>query len=166
MSDLAGDNRPTARPQTRPATGPVLLPLLLFFAAMILSVDFTVISLRPLKALQIPYPRWLDYSHFLIPGSCAAAWLVMRHWWPNASAILTVVLCFTLVPLVPRYAENQIAKVPVTRWIDGNDLKSIEDRLGVPISEQGSRDGTVVMVAPANELRIRTELARLALLGG
>ena len=166
MPDIQKDNRTAAQPQTRPPPGPVLLPLLLFAGAMILSADFTVISLRPLKALQIPYPRWLDYSHFLFPGGCAGIWLVLRRWWPNGSAILAVVLCFTLVPLVPRYAESQIAKVPVNRWIDGNDLKSMEDRLGVPISEQGSADGTAVMVAPVNEQRVRTELARLRLLGG
>jgi hypothetical protein len=52
----------------------------------------------------------------------------------------------------------------VTRWIDSNDLESIRSNLGVPVTEQGSREGNFVIVAPANEPRVRAELARLQLL--
>jgi hypothetical protein len=132
---------------------------------MFMGAGITVISLRPLKALQVSYPGWMDYSHFLIPGACAIVWILSFRKWPNAGAIVAVLLCATLLPLVPRYAESRVAKVPVTRWIDSNDLKSIEDRVGVPVTEQGSREGTFVIVAPANEQRVRAELARLNLLG-
>jgi len=165
MSGIAINNPPVER-RKRPSSVAVLLPPLIFLAAMFMGAGITVISLRPLKALQIAYPGWMDYSHFLIPGACAIVWLVLLRKWPNAGAIVAVLLCFTLLPLIPRYAESRVAKVPVTRWIDSNDLKSIEATVGVPVTEQGSREGTFVIVAPSNELRVRAELARLKLLGG
>ncbi|HEY1341312.1 MAG TPA: hypothetical protein VGF59_27570 [Bryobacteraceae bacterium] len=165
MANIAIE-KPPVEPRKRPSSTPILLPPLLFLAAMMMGADFTAIDLRPLKALQIHYPMWMDYAHFLIPGACAVVWLVSLRKWPNAGAVVSVLLCFTLVPLIPRYAESRIGKVPVTRWIDSNDLKSIEATLGVPLFEQGSREGTFVIVAPANEPQLRAELARLQLLGG
>jgi hypothetical protein len=84
---------------------------------------------------------------------------------PNAGAIIAVLLCFTLVSFIPRYAESRVAKVPVTRWIEPDDWKSIEVGAGARVFEQGSREGTFVIVAPENEHRVRAELARLQLLG-
>jgi hypothetical protein len=165
MADIV-INTPPVEPRKRSSSASIFLPPLLFFGAMFMAADFTSVTLRPLKMLQIQYPQWMDYAHFLIPGACAAVWLASLRIWPNAGAIVTVFLCFTLVPLIPHYAENLVAKVPVARWIDSNDLKSMESRLGVPIFEQGSRDGAFVLVAPANEHRVRAELARLQFLGG
>lgn len=164
MGDIAIDNTP-AEPRNRPSSASIFLPPLLFLGAMIMAADFTAITLGPLKVLQIPYPKWMDYSPFLIPVACAVVWPVSLRKWPNAAPIVAVLLCFTLVLLIPRYAEGRVAKLRVTRWIDSNDLKSIEDRLGIPVFEQGSREGTFVIVAPANEHRVRAELARLQLLG-
>jgi hypothetical protein len=164
MADIALDNPPARR--KRPSSASILLPPLLFFGAMMMGADFTAITLMPLKALQIPYPRWMDYSHFLIPGGCTIVWLVSLWKWPNAGAIVAVLSCFTILPLIPRHAESLVAKVPVVRWIDSSDLKSIENRLDIPIFERGSRDGEFVIVAPANVQRVRAELARLHLLAG
>jgi hypothetical protein len=164
MADTAINTAPVEL-RKRPPSASILLPPLIFLGAMFMAAGFTTISLRPLKVLQIAYPRWMDYSHFLIPGACAVLWLMSFRKWPNAGAIVAVLLCSTLLPLIPRYAESRVAKVPVTRWIDSNDLKSIEGTLGVPVFEQGSREGTFVIVAPANEQRVRVELARLQLLG-
>ena len=131
-----------------------------------MGADISAIDLRPLKLLQIAYPGWMDYSHFLIPAVCAIVWLLLQRKWPNAGAIVAVLLCFTLLPLIPRYAQSQTAKVPVTHLIDSNDLKSIETAVGAPVTEQGSREGTFVIVAPSNEQRVRAELSRLKLLRG
>jgi hypothetical protein len=163
MGDVATDN-PPIEPRRRPSAAAIAVPPLLFLAAMIMAADFTAITLRPLKALQIPYPRWVDHSHLLIPAACAVLWLASLRKWPNAGAIVSVVLCFMLVGRIPRYADSLVAKVPVTRWLEPNDLKSIESRLGVPVFEQGSREGTFVIVAPANEQRLRAELVRMQLL--
>jgi hypothetical protein len=165
MADIA-INTPPVEPRKRPSSASILLPPLIFLAAMFMGAGITVVSLRPLKVLQIAYPGWMDYSHFLIPAACAIVWLLLLRKWPNAGAIVAVLLCFTLLPLIPQYAESRIARVPVTRWIDSNDLKSIEAAVGVPVTEQGSREGTFVIVAPSNEERVRAELARLKLLGG
>lgn len=132
---------------------------------MIIAADFTAITLRPLKALQIPYLTWMDYSHFLIPGGSGVLWLTLKRKWPNAGAAVAVVLCFVLVGLIPRYAESRIAKVRVNRWIDQAELRSIEATVGVPVFERGTREGTFVLVAPAHEQRLRAELAKLQRLG-
>ena len=156
MADIAVDNPPHADRRKRPSRASIVLPPLLFLGATFMASGFTAVALRPLKVLQIPYPGWLDYSHFLIPGACAAVWLVSLRKWPNAGGIVAVVLCFMLVPLVPRYAESRVAKVPVTRWIDSKELKAMENNLGVPVFEVGSRGGTFVVVAPAHEQRVRS----------
>jgi len=163
MAEIAIDN-PPVKPRKRASSASTLLPPLLFFGAMFIAADFTAIKLRPLEALQIPYPKVMDYSHFLIPAACAILWLVSLRKWPNAGAIVAVVLCFTLVSLIPGYAESRVAKVPVTRWIESSEMKAIETRVGVPVFEEGSREGTFVLVAPENEQRLRAELARLQLL--
>jgi hypothetical protein len=165
MADIAIDN-PRVEPRKRPSSASILLPPLLFIGAMFMAADFTALTLAPLKVLQIPYPRWMAYFHFLIPGACAIVWLLSLRKWPNAGAIVAVLLCFTLMPLILQFAESRVVKVPVTRWIELNELKSIEGTVGVPITEQGSRDGTFVIVAPSNEQRVRAELARLKLLSG
>ena len=165
MADIAIDN-PPVEPRKGTSRASLLLPPLLFLGAMFMAADFTAITLGPLKVLQIAYPRWMDYSHFLIPVACAIVWLLSLRKWPNAGAIVAILLCFTLLSLIPRFAESRVAKVPVTRWIDSNDLKSIETMVGVPVTEQGSREGTFVIVAPSNEQRVRAELVRLKLLNG
>ena len=165
MSGIAINN-PPVEPRKRASSDSVLLPPLILLAAMFMGTGITVISLLPLKRLQIAYPGWMDYSHFLIPGTCAIVWLMLLRKWPKSGAILAVLLCFTLLPLIPRYAESRIAKVPVTRWIDSNDLTLIETTVGVPVTEQGSREGKFVVVAASNEERVRAELGRLKLLGG
>jgi hypothetical protein len=164
MADIAINNQPL-EPRKRQSSLSIFLPPLLFLGAMFIAADFTPIALRPLKVLQIPYPGWMDYSHFLIPAACAIVWLASIWKWPNAGAIVAVLLCFTLVPLISRYAESRVAKVPVTRWIDSNDLELIEGAIGALVTEQGSREGTFVIVAPSDEQRVRAELARLKLLG-
>lgn len=165
MRNAEIDN-PPVEPRRRPSSVPMLLPPLLFFGAMIMAADFTAITLRPLKALQIPYLTLMDHAHFIFPGACAVLWLVTLRKWPNAGAVVAVLLCFTLVSFIPRYAENRVAKVPVTRWIESNDLKSIGRRLGMPLFEQGSREGVFVIVAPENEEQVRAELIRLQLYRG
>lgn len=165
MADTTID-KPSVEPRKRASLASMFLPPLLFLGAMIMAADFTAITLRPLKTLQIPYLKLMDYSHFIFPGCCAVLWLMTLRKWPNAGAIVAVLLCFTLVSYIPRYAESRVAKVPVTRWIESNDLKSIETTLGVPLFERGSREGNFVIVAPENEQRVRAELVRLQLLGG
>jgi hypothetical protein len=159
-------NTPPVEPQKRPLSPSVFLPPVLFLLAMLMTGDFAALRLHTLAALRIPYPKWLDYSHIVIPGACGVIWLVSLRKLPNAGAIVAVLLCFTLMPLVPQYAESKVAKVAVIQWIDSDDLESMESRLGVPVFEQGGREGTFVVVAPANVQRVRTELARLKLLGG
>jgi hypothetical protein len=141
MVDLTLDNPPAER-RERPPPASIIVPPLVFVGAVIMAADFTAITLRPLRVLQIPYPGWMDYAQFLVPGACAVVWLASLRKWPNAGAVVAVLLCSTLVPLIPRYAESRVARVPVTRWIESNDLKSIESALGVRVSEQGSHEGT------------------------
>jgi len=163
MTEIVNEAPPGA-PRRKKSSASVLLPPLIFLGAAFIAEDWTVILLAPLKQLQIQYPVWMEYSHFLIPGACAVIWLASFRKWPNAGAIIWVLLCFMLLPLVPRYIESRVAKVPVIRWLESNELKSIEDAAGVPIFEQGSQKGTCVIVAPANEQRVRNELVRLKLL--
>jgi hypothetical protein len=165
MAQIA-TNTPPVEPRRRPSPASILMPPLIFLGMMFMAAGFAPISLHPLKVLQIAYPGWMDYSHFLIPGACALLWLMSLRKWPNAGAIVAVLLCSVLLPLVPRYCESRVAKLPVTRWIELNDLNSMESRLGVRVVEQGSREGMFVIVAPGNEQRVRAELARLQLLGG
>jgi hypothetical protein len=164
MTDAAIDNPPVA-PRKRPSPASILLPPLLMLGAMIMAADIAAVALRPLKALQIPYLKWMDYSPFIFPGACAVLWLLTARKWGNAGGVVAVLLCFALVSFIPRYAESRVAKLQVTHWIDSDDLKSIETRLGVPVFEQGSREGTFVVVAPENEQRVRAELIRLQILG-
>jgi hypothetical protein len=165
MADLT-INTPPIEPRRRSVSPSIVLPAALFLALMYAGADFTPRMLTPLKALQIPCPWWLEYSLFLIPGACAGVWLMSFRKWPNAGWIVAVLLCFTLMWLFPQYPESKVAKVRVTRWVDSYDLESMGSRLGVPVWEEGSREATFVVVSPAKEQRVRTELARLKLLGG
>jgi len=163
MTDLAID-QPPAEARKRPSSASVLLPPLFLLGAMIMAADVAAVTLRPLKELQIPYWKWMDYSAFIFPGACAVLWLATLRKWPNAGGVVAVLLCFALVSFIPWYAEGRVAKLPVTRWMEPDDLKSIETRLGVPVFERGSHEGTFVVVAPENEVRVRAELVRLKLL--
>jgi hypothetical protein len=163
MGNTAPEN-PTADDRERASLASVLLPPLLLLGAVFMAADFTSIHLRPLKALRIPYPRVLDAAHLLIPAACAVLWLGTLRRWPRAGPIVAVVLCFTVISLIPVYAERRVARVPVTRWIDTGELGSMEARLGVPLWEQGTGEGAFVIVAPENERQVRAELSRLGLL--
>jgi hypothetical protein len=143
----------------------MLLPPLLFLAAVMMAADFTAIDLRPLRVLQIPYSRAVDYAHFIIPGSCALIWLATVRKWPNASSIISVLLCFTLIGQIPAYANRRTARIPVSRFLTPEKRDALESRVGFPIFEQASSGrGHEVFVAPGNEAAARKELQRLGVL--
>lgn len=128
-----------------------------------MAADFTAIGLRPLRVLHIPYPRAMDYAHFLIPGSCALIWLAGIWKWPSASSTISVLLCFVLIAQLPAYVERRTARIPVTRFLDWDETESFESRNGFAICQTGSREGLFVIVAPENAVRAREDLGRLGL---
>jgi len=146
------------------AVGELLVPPLLFLAAAMMGAGLTAISLGPLRTLQIPYPRAMEYAHVIIPGACMVLWLATIRWWPRLGAITTIVLCFTLIGRIPAYAEHRISRLPVRRWLESAELKQLELNTGFKVSEQGTRDGTFVLVAPQHEQQAHAELATLGLL--
>ena len=139
----------------------MLLPPLLFVGAMVMAAGATAVDLRPLHVLQVPYPKAMDYAHFIIPGACALLWLATVRKWPNLGSILSVLLCMVLIAQIPAYAERRVARVPVTRWLEAREAKSFEARNGFSIYQTGSKGGMFVIVAPENGARAREELGRL-----
>ena len=128
-----------------------------------ISADFTAIDLRPLKALQIPYLKAMDYAHFIIPGFCAAIWLATVWKWPNAGSIVSVLLCFVLIGQIPAYAERRMTRLPVTRRLETDEAMSFESRVGFSIFQTGSKEGLSVIVAPGNASQAQNELRRLGI---
>jgi hypothetical protein len=147
-----------------------LLPPLLFLGWMIMGADICAVSLLPLKALRIPYPALLDHAPWLIPAACALLWLALRPRWPVAGAAVALVLCILLMVQVPRYVDHyikdRVARVPVRHEIASDVLKAMEIRTGFPVLEQGSSEGTMLLVARPQEPALRAELDRLGLLSG
>jgi len=166
MADIAIDN-PPVEPRKRPSSARILLPPLLFFGAVMMAADFTAIDLRPLHVLQIPYLKAMDYAHFIIPGFCALIWLATVRKWPNASAIVSVVLCFILISQIPAYADRRIVRIPVGRFLTLEEREALKSRIAFPIYEQASSGrGNEVFVAPCNEASAKIELRRLGILSG
>jgi hypothetical protein len=144
-----------------------LLPPLLFLAAMFMGADFTAICLRPLRVLQIPYPKAMNAAHVIIPACCAAIWLITLRRWPNTGSMVSVVLCFVLIGQIPRYAERRTASIPVRRFLTSAEQDALKSRITFPIFEQASSGrGNEVIVAPANAASAREELQRLRMLPG
>jgi hypothetical protein len=162
MPNAQTDGPPEALPR-QSSPGEYVVPPLCFLAAVIMGADFTAIDLRPLRALQIPYPSLLDYAHFIVPIACAALWLVTLRKWPVVGPIVAVLLCFTLISLIPRYAQTRVAAIPLTRWIEPPDLDAMQDRIGFKVMEQGSGRRVLLYVAPQHESQARAEFERLAL---
>lgn len=144
--------------------GVILLPPLCFLGAMMIGADFAAILFAPLKALQIPYPRWLEYFHLIVPAACGLLWLVSLRWWPHAGSVVLVLVCFWLTGLIPPYAEGKVANVPIVKWIEPSQLDAIELRLSIRALQRGSGGGTFILVAPENEQKLRTEPVSLGLL--
>jgi hypothetical protein len=128
-----------------------------------MGADFTAIDLAPLRALQIRYPSFLDYTHFIVPSACAALWLFTLRKWPVAGPIVAVLFCFVLIGLIPRYAQTRVAAIPLARWIEPLDLEAMQARIGFKVLEQSSARQIVLYVAPQNESQARAEVERLAL---
>ena len=167
MSEITVDNesRPNPRPR-RLSAELVVLPPLIFLALMFLAAGTIAIALGPLKALDIPYPRVLDYAHVLVPLACAVLWLATLRRWPRVGPVVAVLLCSVLVPQVARYADGRVARVPVRRWMDSRELEAVQVMAGFAMTGQGTRDGTFVIVAPQHEGRAREVLDRIGLLRG
>ena len=132
-----------------------------------MAADLFAISLRPLRVLQIPYPKAMDYAHFIIPGFCALIWLATVRKWPNASSIASVVLCLVLLVQIPAYAERQIVHIPTSRFLTSQEREALKARITFPIFEQNSSGrGNEVFVSPANEALVKVELQQIGVLSG
>lgn len=150
----------------RPASfaSELVVMAMLFFGQMMMAADFATITLRPLKTLQIDYPRVVDHIPFIVPASCAILWLVSRRRWPRSSPFVSLILCGILITQIPKYAERRLARVPVIRWVETAELDSIRVHTKFLITEQGSHDGIFVLAALENEQAVRVELDRMGLL--
>ncbi len=133
-------------------------------AAAFVGADFTAVYLTPLKVLNIPYPHAMDYANWIAAAGCTALWLVALLRWPRVGSVVAVVLCYWLIGLIPGYGERRIARIPVRRWVDFADTAALESTLKFAVTEQLSRDGTFVVVAPQNEQPARDGLQRMGLL--
>jgi hypothetical protein len=163
MTNIAAQNSPIPR---RPSLSTFLLPPLVFLSIAAMESDFTAIAFMPLKSLGIPYPPALEYAPLIIPAACMALWLTTLYRWPRAAPIAAVLLCYLLVPMVPKYAEHKVAKIPVNRWLDSDEFNLLQARSGFPLFEQESSHGTSIFVASANEQPARQELRHQGLLDG
>lgn len=163
-SDVAVDRPSAGPPPAGPSLAFALLPLLVFVGFTIMGADFAAITLRPLRALGVPYPAVMDYAHVIVPAACAALWRVTRRRWPMAGPVAAVVLCVVLVTQIPRYAESRVARIPVNAWIATSELDAFKARTGSTVVQIRLREGAFVLVAPSNELAAREELQRLGLL--
>ena len=157
----------TAESETRSVVGRaaiMILPPVLIGWAAVMGSEFSVNSLRPLRALGLPYPRAMDYFPWIAAAGSAILWIACLRPWPRLGSAGAVVLCFCLMGLIPGYGERRLARLPVRRWVEPAELKSLESTLMFPVSEQGSYRGTFVIVASENAEAARVCLKRLGLL--
>jgi hypothetical protein len=138
--------------------------LFLIAAAVVIGASLDYIALRPLNALAIRYPAPLGYWHVILPASCALLLLSLCRWRPVVAAVAAVGLCFTALPAAAWYADSQVVRVSVGRFLTPDELRALE-AIPIRVFEQlSSSRGQEVFVAPADEQPLRRELGRFGLL--
>jgi hypothetical protein len=125
----------------------LLLPVTLGFAFMFMSSSVITLALRPLRYLDVPVPSIFYAVPYVAPIIGILIWLAFSWRLPTLSAVPVLVLPSLMIMGVLKWAERQVDKVPVTRWINGNDLPPLEARLGFKVWEQGDADGMALWVA-------------------
>jgi len=129
-----------------------------------MGADFTAIFLRRLRALSIPYPPFMDYIHFITAVFCLALWLATFRKWPRVAPVLVLILCGAMVLEVPKhYVASRTVEIPVNRFLESEELESLQQSAHFPLFEEGSSDGTIMVVARSNEQRARQELDRIGI---
>jgi hypothetical protein len=124
-------------------SGIVLIAFL--FAFIFLGNDIVGLSLRPLKYLGIGFPPVLAYTHFIAPAIALALLVVFGRRCPEWVILALCVVDIMAISAVAKWADKQIDKVQITRWI--NDIKPLEGRLGFQVWEIGNASGDQLWVA-------------------
>jgi hypothetical protein len=152
-------------PARRTSSGLLILPPLMFFGMFVMGADFTAISLAPASALGVPYPWFLNYSHILIPAACTIVWMLLLPKWPIAGSIVAILVCATLLSMIPKWDESYVVPLPVARFLTSDERSELKSKLGFNMFERASTGaGNIIFVAPANEMRARAELRSLGVL--
>jgi hypothetical protein len=125
----------------------LLLPAMICFAFMFMSGSWITLALRPLRYLDVPVPSIFYAVPYLAPVAGLLIWLALGWRLPALSAVMGFVLPWLMIMGVMKWAEPQVDKVPVTKWINGNDLRPLEARLGFKVWEQGDAGGMALWVA-------------------
>jgi len=125
----------------------LLLPVMIGFAFMFMSSNLITLALRPLRYLDVPVPSIFYAVPYLAPIAGVLIWLAFSWRLPTLAAVAVLVLPGLMIMGVLKWAERQVDKVPVTKWINGNDLPPLEARLGFKVWEQGNAGGMALWVA-------------------
>ena len=65
---------------------------------------------------------------------------------------------------VPKhYVASRTVEIPVNRFLESEELGSLQQSAHFPLFEEGSSDGTIMVVARSNEQRARQELDRIGI---
>jgi hypothetical protein len=128
----------------------------------VMGADLVPLSLRPLKYLGIGFPAVLGYTHIIVPGAMLLSWLVIRHRFPITAGVASVIVCAIAISAVPKWADRQVDQITNNRWIDGDQLRSLESRIGFKVWEQGGSSGVQLSIAkvPGHVDLLTAELKR------
>jgi hypothetical protein len=129
----------------------MLALVLLCVSSVIMGTDFVVMSLSPLRSLGISVPPIFEYMHFLASAVALVVCIVLGRRWPKASALAVFVLCYVLIGSVAIWSDHQVERVKITKFIDSNDLLSLESRMGFKVFERGDGTGVELWVEKGNE---------------